>query len=260
MKRLAVLLALAASAHAGGYENTTLGYLLDVPAGWETTSKPDAPAAVLTHAGTGMSVRFSGAVRGGALGAPEIERLKATDEAALKKRIAQYKSAPFNAPATIGGCNASHYGFVYRDEKAQVMVSRFAAFSRSRGADHVWMKINAVFPKAAMTTATPAFESLLASLKWKEAASTPTPAVVESAPPKVTPEQFVAENTTPPPAKTEPASTAGTYSYSKYVKPTNKKDAQRFENSFKPNAQPRTAEEQARAREFGLGGTFSPGR
>lgn len=253
---IALLLALTATACAGVYENKTYGYELELGEGWSTTAKPDVSAAILAHAPSGMSVRVSATRRGGALGAPELERLHASDEAALKKRVSTYKNAPFATPATIAGCPVTHYGFVYRDEKGQVTVSRYAAFSRARGAEHVWMKVNAVLPKSALATATPALEKLLASLKWKEAPT--APAVVESAPPVEKPPEVTLEA---PAKKVEiPTTTDGATDLSSLMQPMAKKEAKQFEESFKPTQQPRTAEEQARAREMGLGSTFSPGK
>lgn len=180
MKTLIIALALPLSALAAPYENAA-GYRVDLPAGWTTTSKPDASPALFTNGAESTTVKLIVLAKPGALGPSETERLKAADEASLKKSISAYRSVPVQGPL-IANAPATHYGFLYKDATGAVMLSRFALFSRARASDHQWAKLNAVIPKAKLSTAVPALEKLFAAFRWKQAPA-PDVAITEVKPP-----------------------------------------------------------------------------
>lgn len=256
---LALACVVAGATAAAAYENTTFNYAIELPAGWQATAKADSAVALFAAEEHGLTVKVSAVAKPAAMGAAEIERVRTADENALKKRIAQYKTASFATPALIGGTPATNYGFVYRDEKGLVLVNRYAVISKSRGADHVWVRFVAQFPKAKLATATPALEKLMAAFAWKLGE---TPAV--DAPPTVAPSEPPPTTTAivkPQPMPVEPPP-VGAPGHGKFrlgkMRQTNATDAKTFENAFKAQERPRSEAEKERARNLGGMGAFGP--
>ena len=256
MKKLVLMtvLVVANAVNAAPFESSS-GYTIDLPAGWTTTSKPDAAVVQLNHDGEGLAVKLKVDTKPTPLGAAEVERSRAADEASLKKHGAAYKSVPVEGPQ-IAGAPATHYGFVYRDPAGQVVVSRFAVFGRSRAADHQWAKLNAVFPRARIATASPALDKLLAGFRWKAETTTAvvTPA---SAPPKPPPDAVAVTVThapAPPPPKSE-----GSGGFGLQMNDMSAEDTKAMQQSVTGAISARTEEEKAQARQRTFGNTFNGG-
>ena len=241
------------ASQAAPYENAA-GYALDLPPGWSSPSKPDAAPALFVHQGESITVKLTVVPKPAPMGAPEQERLKAQDEATLKKTIQAYKSVPVQGPL-IANAPATHYGFLYKDATGAVMLSRFALFSRARATDHQWAKLNAVIPKSRLNTAVPQLEKLLAAFRWKAAGDTSallTPPSPSAVAPTTTPAVVTMTDTPPPPPPGKGGSAGGRIKFKKM----SDADARALSANVTEGLTARTEEEKAIARQRTFGDTF----
>lgn len=149
-------LCLAATGYAGtAYQNTTFGYRLACPDGWQTSADAAAAAVVLGLPQGPMKAKLSAAERPAAV-TPEIcEKLRLKDEAALAAKGTAFKRIPF-------GQDGSRWATAYRAASGTAQIAVTSLFSYPRGDKHVWIRLHLVAPFTAAKEAGKQMRALVA--------------------------------------------------------------------------------------------------
>jgi hypothetical protein len=252
-----LLLLVTSAAEAATYRNTAQAYTVELPDGWQTKSDAVANPAILSNRARLISVKLQVTPRKSAMNEAAVAALKAEDEQLVARKSPRYKPVALKGPKLLAQ-PTMHYAFVYKDSKGTVNVARFVAASAPRDGEHVWVKLQAVFPKGASKIADEQVASLISSfvLQSRQTAvvePTPVPTPVSTAPPPLDyvkpPEQ--------PKVDSSQASINAAY-WAKRKQKMSATEARMFNKSFEGSGDTRTAEEEERARQLGLGGIFKP--
>jgi hypothetical protein len=258
MRTIICLFISATGLAAAPYSNATFHYAFDVPAGW-TAQEKGGPGVVLVSPAkeADVAIQIFAVKKTQALLRADVARFEGAEAAALKKKHGTAVKPVAFDPKPVAGLTTHAFGFLFKDAKGVVLVSRSILFEKLEGEVPHWFRVNATFPKARLQAVTKDLETLLASFRFVAPGGAPTqPQAVATPAPDAATATTGGAGGAPGPAQATAKTRKSRYRADRSTN-MGSEVGKSMDEAFKASTESRTEEEKEKARAY-FGGLGNP--